>query len=511
MRYITGSKLYSYIMCPHRVWRDVWGPQEEKDKEVNPFVEMLWERGISHEREVMAGMGEYLDLSEMGMDSAFEATVKAMRAGVPLIYQGVLEHGNLRGIPDLLQRQENGSYLPIEIKSGMGTEGVDDFAECDDPSTSSGQGDSGKPKKHYAVQLALYVDLLEKLGFEHQNKGLIIDGHRNRVIYDLDQPLGKRCPTTIWQFYNDVKNVVERLQSGEDSNKPAYSGKCKLCPWYASCKKWVKESHDPTGLFYVGASKRDTLEEDLHVEAIEDILKIDIKAALDRKSKDKSFLVGVAENTINKIVQRARVLLEIKQPVAYGPIELPRVTYEIFFDIEDDPTQEFVYLHGVYERTPQGERFLDFTARDTTPEAEKEAWRGFWDYIRSLPAGDFAVYYYSAHEKTTYKRMQRQYPDVVSVEEVEAFFANPNVIDLYGIVLKQTDWPLPSYSIKELAVYLGFKWRDETPSGALSIQWFNEYLKTKDEAILKRILEYNEDDCKATMVLKDGLMNLSRL
>ena len=57
--------------------------------------------------------------------------------------------------------------------------------------------------------------------------------------------------------------------------------------------------------------------------------------------------------------------------------------------------------------------------------------------------------------------------------------------------------------------YLGFKWRDETPSGALSIQWFNEYLKEKDEKILKRILEYNEDDCIATMVLKDGIEELN--
>jgi predicted RecB family nuclease len=41
--------------------------------------------------------------------------------------------------------------------------------------------------------------------------------------------------------------------------------------------------------------------------------------------------------------------------------------------------------------------------------------------------------------------------------------------------------------------------------GALSIEWFNKYIETKDEETLKRILKYNEDDCKATMVMKDGL------
>jgi predicted RecB family nuclease len=164
----------------------------------------------------------------------------------------------------------------------------------------------------------------------------------------------------------------------------------------------------------------------------------------------------------------------------------------------------------VYERSPNGERFLDFTAKEISATAEKQAWADFWRYTQSLPENNFAVYYYSHHEKTTYKRMQKKYSDVISADEVESFFDNPNVIDLYQIVLKNTDWPVGSYSLKALAQYLGFSWRDKTPSGALSIQWFNDYIKTKDERILNRILLYNEDDCRATMVLRDGIENISK-
>jgi len=249
------------------------------------------------------------------------------------------------------------------------------------------------------------------------------------------------------------------------------------------------------------------------VETLEDFMTLDVDGVIKQKEAEKKlgnkdFLYRISQDGLYKSIARAKILRETKKPVLYEAIEFPKVTYELFFDIEDDPTQEFVYLHGVYERSGGTERFLDFTATEISPKAEKEAWQNFWNYIHSLPANDFSVYYFSHHEKTTYKKLQKKYPDVISLEAVEAFFDNPNVIDLYSVVLKKTDWPLGSYSLKALAVYLGFKWRDKTPSGALSIQWFNEYLETKEAAILQRILEYNEDDCKATMVLKDGLAEL---
>ncbi len=101
--------------------------------------------------------------------------------------------------------------------------------------------------------------------------------------------------------------------------------------------------------------------------------------------------------------------------------------------------------------------------------------------------------------------MREKYPDVVTEEELAWFFSEEKAIDLYSIVSKYTDWPLMSYSLKEIAQYLGFSWRDKTPSGAMSIEWFNHYLETKDKADMDRILLYNEDDCVATMVIKDYL------
>ena len=358
------------------------------------------------------------------------------------------------------------------------------------------------------MQLALYSDLLNKLGFENRRLGRIIDISASEIEYDLNQPLGPRDRRTLWQFYEQVKNNVALLLANQAQNKPALAGICRLCPWYSSCKNWVVETDDLTRIYYLGRSKRDVINEDLGIDKAADIIGLDMEEVLRQKAGDKNFLKGVGGRTLEKIIRRAEILLRTQKPVAYTRIEFPRVSYELYFDIEDDPTQEFVYMHGVYVKGPEGEEYKDFTAIELSPEAEKKAWQDFWDFIRSLPEGDFSVYYYSHHEKTTYHRMRRLYPDVVSESELDAFFSNPFVIDLYEIVSKHTDWPLSSYSLKDLAQYLGFSWQDETPSGALSIQWFNEFIKTRDQKILNRLLTYNQDDCKATMILKQALKQL---
>jgi len=73
------------------------------------------------------------------------------------------------------------------------------------------------------------------------------------------------------------------------------------------------------------------------------------------------------------------------------------------------------------------------------------------------------------------------------------------------VVKKKTEWLTNDYSIKTLVSYLGFHWRDESPSGAESIEWYHLWVETGDVNIEIRILKYNEDDCIATRVLLEGI------
>ena len=89
-------------------------------------------------------------------------------------------------------------------------------------------------------------------------------------------------------------------------------------------------------------------------------------------------------------------------------------------------------------------------------------------------------------------------------------FSTETTIDLYNDVVRpKTEWPTRNNSIKTLASYLGFKWRDSHPSGAASVEWYHRWVETVDIEIRHRILDYNEDDCVATRVLLDSIKGLS--
>jgi len=108
-----------------------------------------------------------------------------------------------------------------------------------------------------------------------------------------------------------------------------------------------------------------------------------------------------------------------------------------------------------------------------------------------------------------YRRLAGKYPGIVSPDEVENLFDPEQAIDLYDdVVRSKTEWPTYSKSIKPLAQFCGFAWRDTHPSGAASIQWFNEYCRERDPVKLQRILDYNEDDCQAMAVVKTYLEEL---
>jgi uncharacterized protein len=432
----------------------------------------------------------FVNLREVPLKERESRTRAAMKAGEELIYGGRVSAGELLGEPDILKRVGS-VYLPGDIKSGAGLEGTSE--------------DDRKPKKHYAVQLSLYADILKTLGFSDGNSAFIWDVHGDEVAYDLAAPRGKR-PPTMWEEYQAALANVRAIAHAESTTDAALCSECKLCHWRTHCRAALKAADDLTLIPELGRSRREKLLP--HLSTVKELAEADPAMLVDGS---KSLVSGIGAPTLMRF--RARASLQTTpgaKPYCIEDVVLPYDALEVFFDVETDPMRDVCYLHGFVERkggASDAERYVYFFADQPTPEAEKEAFAAAWAYLSKTEFT--ALYFYSPYERTTLKNLAIRFPDIASESDVEALFQRKEALDLYlGLTRSRMEWPTNDLSIKTLASFLGFGWRDPDPSGASSIQWYHEWTETGDPAIRARILEYNEDDCRAIRVLVDGVRAL---
>ena len=488
---ISATQLYDYVRCPHKVFLDVFGNDSKKDA-ASPFVELLWEQGLAHESTIAAQLDITVNLKSV-VATREQDTLAAIARRAPVIYGGRLVAGDLVGEPDFLEWSDAG-YVPVDIKSGSGIEGDEN---------------EGKLKKHYALPLAHYVFILEQLGLGTGNRtAYVIDRDGKRVPYALMEPQGVRNPETLWDSYEGALRAIRSLLEGSTASTPAMGATCKLCHWHSCCKDVLVATSDLTLIAELGRAKREALR--IVIPTIQACAECDPDSYIEKK---KTSFPGIGPDSLRKFHARARLLTEPgAAPYLTEAVTFPIMQKEVYFDIEADPMHGIVYLHGFVERMlrrPETARFISYFADGNEPIHEEAAFQNAWDYL-SARVQDSTIYYYSKYERTEYKKLAEKYPAVCLVTDVEALFALPVMIDLYfDVVKKATEWPLYDQSIKTLAQYLGFKWRDPDPSGAASIEWYNRWVESGDPAIKQRILEYNQDDCLATGIVVDGIRGLA--
>lgn len=487
---ITASMLYDLVQCPHRVSMDAFTNWSERD-EISPFVRLLWEKGTAYEHEVMANLKiPFLDLSRYAGDEKEGQTFEAMQRGEPLIYSARMSADELLGDPDLL-RLEGDGYVAGDIKSGSGEYGDDDNA---------------KLKKHYGVQVALYTDILERKGLASSRRPFIWDVHGEEVRYDLEEPQGKRDPWTMWGVYQDALSQAQHIVGKTKQTDPAYCAACKLCHWYSACLADLERSDDLTLLPELGRAKRDVMVD--RIATVADLAQANVDGFIKGK---KTAFPRIGPDTLRKFQARAKLQKTPRaQPYLAAPIKLPTSDIELFFDIEVDPMRDLCYLHGFVERTggdDTTEQYVAFFAEAVSDEEEERAFAEAWNYI--CERQPCVMYYYSKYERTIWRQLQQKYSSVCTADDIEELFDPGRSVDLYfDVVKKATEWPTRDHSIKTLAKFLGFNWRDDNPSGAASIEWFDRWVCSQDQRIKQHILDYNEDDCIATRILLDGIRAL---
>ena len=130
-------------------------------------------------------------------------------------------------------------------------------------------------------------------------------------------------------------------------------------------------------------------------------------------------------------------------------------------------------------------------------------WKQFLEWLELLEGKEYLVYHYANYEKAHIKTLAERHGSS------EAFVTfQQNLIDLFEIVKKSVIFPLYFYSIKDLATskFIDYKWRHAKAGGAQSIFWYEEWMESGNRKVLQDVIDYNEDDVRATERLYDWLL-----
>ena len=279
------------------------------------------------------------------------------------------------------------------------------------------------------------------------------------------------------------------------NQKFLFLASCSLCSWYGYCHQ-VAKSTQHLSLVPGVTPKRYQYLQELGVNSVKsliDVPEISLGEALGN---------GIARQLKQQItaIEGDRALVRSSfdlvntQPIPSGEIEL-------YFDIEAEPERQTDYLLGVLlvDRGNNTEQFYAFLAERL--EDEGKIWQEFLDFINLYP--DAPIFHYSEYEADTIKRLARLYGTPQSQKQEVL----SRLVDLHFWVNAAVIFPVESYSLKALANWIGFYWRETTGSGDQSVCWYDQWLNTQDRALLQLILSYNEDDCRATRYLKDWLLD----
>lgn len=471
---LTASAIATCLVSPFTIHCHKFAPEEEKD-EISEYDQLLSKRGKEHEiQTVRANYPGIFPLQYTTREDGFKLAIESMISGtnalhgMPIYY---LPHG-LHGEADIVEKSTDYSsifgdyhYTIKEVKLAKNI------------------------KERHLIQGAFYNHLLGQIQEFTPKTFSIINGDREETIHE----------------YSDYKSLLfetmdttrEILQGGDVS--PTYGS--GLSPWTSYCDKKAIETNDVSLVAGISSKTKDKFV-DSGYKTVQDLA--------GAKLEDLIELKGVGKKTAIKYVTTAKAL-HTNEPIIIDKdvIDFPDCKVEIFLDLEgidptmaDENTPQIDYLIGILVRENSEEKYIPFTAKDT--DHEKEMLLEFLEYIKKQK--DYVIYHYHHYEKTHLTKMMEKY----EIDRETQNMVLDYLIDIHKIATSSVVFPTYGNGLKQIAPYLGFSWTHKDVNATESISIYLDFIKNPKENKdrFQKVIDYNEDDCVATRVIKDWLVSI---
>jgi len=469
---LKSEHFYKFFLCPHWIWYDIYEDQK-KHKHIPPILGMLYSGKVREPHKVLPTQ-EFIEIKpelHQDLDEAFLATVELMEQGKN-IYKPVLMDGHWVGEPDFIERRPMAELKAADssAKSNFGDWYYVAYDIRNDPEL----------KDEYKFPLVFSSLILEKIQGARPQDAYLINADGEAKSFLIDPFLDK--------FELTLKEI-EKVLEGEKP-PPFIKGGCKRSPWFAICEQETKGCEDVSLIH--GISQRD--QRDLYELGIKTVRQL-AEADLRRLQED---LEAWNYDKLIRVRNQAEVLIS-GQPLIVQHYNFPEVENEIYFDIESDPTRGIDFLLGllVKKRGRKTADFEYFLARKK--EDEKKIWDDFLAFLSRQE--NFVIYHYGYYEKHVLQRFEKRYG--APADLMKKF--RDNSLDLYNIATNSVILPVYFYSLKDIAGFIGYKWSDEGAGGGEAVTWYDQWLETGKKDFLDKLIRYNEDDARATFLIKEWL------
>jgi predicted RecB family nuclease len=364
----------------------------------------------------------------------------------------------------------------------------------------------------------------------------MIDRHRRLLWFDLASTNYPRFNLATYDALYEQRLAVLRAhddwiaRGGDFPTSPYWHRDCQECPYSTHCQSQLEASDDVSLTHFTNLDQQVVLHEQ-GIDTREQLARLDPLRARLARSKvfdphgefEPEDILGRSFDKLDELIYRARAHVRGSslRTVDASLVGCPTADVEIDIDMEsyDDATYLWGALVTVNEPTsnvqPGYRAFVDW--RPPTNESETQLFAQFWSWFndvrRRCREQELTVAAYCFWAQAENGAMDRAAaapiidgPTTVDLHEFR-HTSPAEWIDLHELVKQQlqTEGPL---GLKQLAVAAGFRWRDSNPSGEASMLWFEVACGPDDAASRthqQRILEYNEDDCRATRALRHWL------
>ncbi len=478
---ITDDVLLYYKRCRRRVFLDVYGDSTQQDPEQD-FLLKLRQDSWLYRQTILDGVPHQSpDYPKGDWEEGAKATLELMQQGVDTISQGVLLMDTADGVrflsrPDLLVKQRGASnfgdwlYVPTLIKLGK------------------------RPKAEYQIVAAFSTYLLAAVQGVFSSTAQLILRRQDSYTVSLE-----RWMPVMQEILSDCMQTLHQQQEPEIFISRQ---KCSLCRWYSSCYAIAQREQHISLLPGVTPSRYQDLQV-LGITDVESLAHSSVSVLEPTFGSEVAFdLVQQAQSIVeNRAILRQKGWEETNTPELFTNTDAsPKASVELYFDIEAEPELKLDYLLGilVVDKHTHSETFHPFLAEH--PNDEALIWQQFLELVSLYP--EAPIFHFSDYEVETVKRLAKLYK--TPQQRLQPLLSR--FVDVHRHVMNTATLPVESYSLKHLARWLGFEWRDRGITGSQCVCLYNQWLERGDRTILDIIQRYNEDDCRATYHLKNWLV-----